>query len=246
VHDAAYPPRHAGEAWLRRFFAAVSPYGTDRAPGSTRAWAGLRGRTRRQVPRRVVDVVGASPRPRAVDAAGFDWYDPIASHAMRMPGRRLAGGGGRGRDWTFGRALWDTVSDPAALGSWCATEAALRPGLPLWVVENGMATRVRDGRAEPRADGMDRPRYVREHLGAVADAIAAGVPVRAYLHWSLVDNYEWGTYEPRFGLFGLDRSDPAQVHWLDTDSAGADAAGAFSRVVAGLRAGDRSVLDAAR
>jgi hypothetical protein len=70
--------------------------------------------------------------------------------------------------------------------------------------------------------------------------------VRAYLHWSLVDNYEWGTYEPRFGLFGLDRSDPAQVHWLDTDSAGADAAGAFSRVVAGLRAGDRSVLDAAR
>jgi beta-glucosidase/6-phospho-beta-glucosidase/beta-galactosidase len=178
-----------------------------------------------------------------VDAVGFDWYDPIASHAMRVPGRRSPDGGGR--NWSFGRALWDTESHPAALGSWCATEAALRPGLPLWVVENGMATRVRQGRAEPRADGMDRPRYVREHLGAVADAVAAGVPVRAYLHWSLVDNYEWGTYEPRFGLFGLDRRDPAGVHWLDTDSAGADAAGAFSRIVAGLRAGDRSVLDAA-
>ena len=172
------------------------------------------------MPRRVVDVVGASPRSRAVDAAGFDWYDPIASHAMRMPGRRVPGSGGRGRDWSFGRALWDTVSDPAALGSWCATEAALRPGLPLWVVENGMATRVRDGRAEPREDGMDRPRYVREHLGAVADAVAAEVPVRAYLHWSLVDNYEWGSYEPRFGLYGLDRSDPAAVRWQDTDSAG--------------------------
>jgi beta-glucosidase/6-phospho-beta-glucosidase/beta-galactosidase len=244
VHDVAFPPQHAGEAWLRRFFAAVSPYGTDRAPGNGGAWAALRGRTRRQVPRRVVDVVAASPRSRVVDAAGFDWYDPIASHAMRMPGRRLAAGGGR--DWSFGRALWDTVSDPAALGSWCATEAALRPGLPLWVVENGMATRVRGGRAEPRSDGMDRPRYVREHLGAVADAVAAGVPVRAYLHWSLVDNYEWGTYEPRFGLFGLDRSDPAGVHWLDTDSAGADAAGAFTRVLAGLRAGDRSVLDGPR
>jgi beta-glucosidase len=119
----------------------------------------------------------------------------------------------------------------------------LRPGLPLWVVENGMATRVRDGRAEPREDGMDRPRYVREHLGAMADAVAAGVPVRAYLHWSLVDNYEWGSYEPRFGLYGLDRSDPAAVRWQDTDSAGVDAAGEFSRVVAGLRAGDRSVLD---
>jgi hypothetical protein len=72
--------------------------------------------------------------------------------------------------------------------------------------------------------------------------VAAGVPVRAYLHWSLVDNYEWGTYEPRFGLYGLDRADPAHVRWLDTDAAGHDAAGEFTRVVAGLRAGDRSVL----
>ncbi|HSZ37673.1 MAG TPA: family 1 glycosylhydrolase, partial [Acidimicrobiales bacterium] len=111
-----------------------------------------------------------------------------------------------------------------------------------WVVENGLATRVRDGRAEPREDGMDRPRYVREHLGAVADAVAAGVPVRAYLHWSLVDNYEWGSYEPRFGLFGLERSDPGAVRWHDTDSAGADAAGEFRRVLAGLRRGDRTVL----
>lgn len=243
LHDAAFPPRHRGEAWLRRFFAAVSPYGTDRAPGQGGAWAALRGRTRRQVPRRVVDVVGASPRSRAMDAASFDWYDPVASHAMRLPGRRVAGGGGR--DWSFGRALWDTVSDPAAFGSWCATEAALRPGLPLWVVENGMATRVHDGRPVPRQDGMDRPRYVREHLSAVAGAVAAGVPVRAYLHWSLVDNYEWGSYEPRFGLFGIDRSDSSAVRWLDTDAAGADAAGAFTRIVAGLRRGDRSVLEPA-
>jgi hypothetical protein len=245
VHDAAFPPRHAGEAGLRRFFAAVSPYGTDRSPGSSRVGAALRGHTRRQVPRRVVDLVGASPRSRVVDAAGFDWYDPIASHALRVPGRSVAGAAGGGRDWSFGRALWYTVSDPHGLGSWCTTEAALRPGLPLWVVENGMATRVRDGRAEPREDRMDRPRYVREHLGAVADAVAAGVPVRAYLHWSLVDNYEWGSYEPRFGLFGTDRSDPAAVRWLDTDAAGADAAGAFSRVLAGLRRGDRSVLEPA-
>ena len=115
--------------------------------------------------------------------------------------------------------------NPAGLRSWCATEAALRPGLPLWVVENGMSSRVRAGRPLPRADGVDRPRYVREHLGAVADAVADGVPVRAYLHWSLVDNYEWGTYEPRFGLYGLDRSDPGAVRWMDTDAQGDDAAG---------------------
>ncbi len=241
VHDAAFPPRHGGEAALRRFFAAVSPYGAEREEGRGQAWARLRGLTRRRAPRRVVAAVHATSRARALDAVGFDWYDPVASHAMRVPGRRTPGGG---RDWSFGRALWDVEPHPAALRAWCATEAALRPGLPLWVVENGMSTRVRDGRPVPREDGMDRPRYVREHLGAVADAVAAGVPVRAYLHWSLVDNYEWGSYEPRFGLYGLDRSDPSVVHWLDTDAHGDDAAGEFARVLAGLRAGDRSVLDA--
>jgi len=240
VHDAAFPPRHAGEAALRRFFAAVTPYGSEREPGRGSAWARLRGLTRRNTPRRAVAAAHASTRVRTLDAVGFDWYDPVASHAIRVPGRRRPAGG---RDWSFGRALWDVEPHPTGLRSWCATESALRPGLPLWVVENGMSTLVRDGRPEPRDDGMDRPRYVREHLGAVADAVAAGVPVRAYLHWSLVDNYEWGTYEPRFGLFGLDRSDPAIVRWMDTDAQGDDAAGEFARVLAGLRAGDRSVLD---
>jgi beta-glucosidase len=200
----------------------------------------MRAVTRRTAPRRLVDAVHASARPRVIDAAAFDWYDPVASHAMRVPGRRLRAGG---RDWSFGRALWDVVPHPSGLRSWCATEAALRPGLPLWVVENGMATRGRDGYSERREDGMDRPRYVRAHLGAVADAVADGTPVCAYLHWSLVDNYEWGTYEPRFGLFGLDRSDPAAPRWLDTDAQGNDAAGEFARVLEGLRAGDRSVLE---
>ncbi len=117
------------------------------------------------------------------------------------------------------------------------TESALRPGLPLWVVENGMATRTRDGRAVPREDGMDRPRYVREHLGAVVDAVAAGAPVTAYFHWSLMDNYEWGTYEPRYGLFGVDRSDPTAVRFMDTDAVGDDAAGEFARVVRGSAGG---------
>ena len=52
---------------------------------------------------------------------------------------------------------------------------------------------------------MGRPRYIREHFAAVVAAVADDAPVTAYLHWSLVDNYEWGTYEPRFGLFGMDR-----------------------------------------
>ena len=104
---------------------------------------------------------------------------------------------------------------------WCRDQHELLPGLPLWIVENGLCTRVRNGRNYPRPDGWDRPRYLAEHVAAVVDAVAAGVPVTAYLHWSLVDNYEWGSYEPRFGIFGIDRArGPRGFRWLDTDADG--------------------------
>jgi hypothetical protein len=188
----------------------------------------------------VVDAVYASTQARPLTAVGFDWYDPIASHAIEVPGRR--GPGGR-RSWSTGRAIWDVPADAHALGAWCRAESGFHRDLPLWVVENGMATRVVDGVSEPRRDGARRPEYLRQHLGAVADAVAQGVAVRAYLHWSLVDNYEWGTYQPRLGLFGMERSASGAIRWMDTDAAGDDSAGAFARIVAGLTAGDRSVLE---
>ncbi len=70
--------------------------------------------------------------------------------------------------------------------------------------------------------------------------MADGSPVTAYVHWSLVDNYEWGSYEPRFGIFGMDRSGSSgAVRWLDTDAAGDDSAGAFTHAVRALASGDR-------
>ncbi len=68
----------------------------------------------------------------------------------------------------------------------------------------------------------------------------AGLPVTIYSHWSLVDNYEWGSYEPRFGIHGVDRERGIRV--LETDSMGNDAAGTYREMIAGLRAGERSVL----
>ncbi len=52
---------------------------------------------------------------------------------------------------------------------------------------------------------MRRIRYLRAHIAAMADAVAAGVPLAGYLHWSLFDNFEWALgYRPRFGLVYVD------------------------------------------
>ncbi len=226
LHDERFPAHGGVEAALRRLFAAVSPYGGPGGP--------LRTRMRRASDRRVLDAVYAGPGDRPLDATGFDWYDPVAAHSVRFPGHTTAGG----RQWEPSRAIWDVAADPAAMTRWCRDQHELLPGMPLWVVENGMCTRVRNGRNHPRTDGWDRPRYLAGHVAAVVDAVATGVPVTAYLHWSLVDNYEWGSYEPRFGIFGIDRArGPRGFRWLDTDADGRDSAAAYRQVIRWARGG---------
>ncbi len=67
--------------------------------------------------------------------------------------------------------------------------------LPILITENGLASTTEDGREE----------YLKSHLAALGRAIERGAKVEGYLHWSLIDNYEWGSYRPKFGLFKVDR-----------------------------------------
>src|SRR5262245_54029504 len=70
-------------------------------------------------------------------------------------------------------------------------------GLPIYVTENGIGT----------DDDAQRIRYLRDSLGAVAEAIADGVDVSGFFHWSLLDNFEWAHgYRMRFGLVAVDRA----------------------------------------
>ena len=47
--------------------------------------------------------------------------------------------------------------------------------------------------------------YLRKHLRAVHDAIAAGCDVRGYMAWSLLDNLEWSLgFSKRFGIVHVD------------------------------------------
>ncbi len=76
--------------------------------------------------------------------------------------------------------------------------------LPLIVTENGMANADAPA-SDGTVDDAARIAYARDHLAAVQRAIAAGVPVRGYYVWSLLDNYEWALgYEKRFGLVHVD------------------------------------------
>jgi beta-glucosidase len=177
---------------------------------------------------RAVGAVYASAHERCLGTVQIDWYDPVVSNHIRLPGHRTAGG----RTWQPARPLWDDPPDPPALARYA--RANTEPGLDVWVVENGLCNRVVGATSHPRRDGWDRPRYLRQHLAVVDRAVADGVPITAYLHWTLADNYEWGSYEPRFGLYGIERTED-RVIWSDLDAMGRDAAGTYRDLIVGFR-----------
>ena len=70
-----------------------------------------------------------------------------------------------------------------------------RYGLPILVTENCTCAK----------DDNDRIDFIKAHLKEVARAINEGTKVFGYLHWSLLDNFEWAHgYGPRFGLVEVD------------------------------------------
>ena len=235
-HDATLAPGSPAEAVGRRLVAGLSPFGVD-GPGGR--WPAARRRLRRPIPRRVVDVLYDGADPATMDSLAVDWYDPVPTDAWARPGRPSSGGRARGGV----RPPWDAPVRPHGLAERLVADHDRHRGLGVVVAENGLATRVHLGRHYPRRDGWDRPRFLGAHLAALVEAAEAGVPVAGYLHWTLVDCYEWGSFEPRFGIFGMDRDrGRTPATWLDTDATGVDSAGALRRLLAGLADGDRSVL----
>ncbi|MEU4226973.1 family 1 glycosylhydrolase [Nonomuraea sp. NPDC026600] len=68
-------------------------------------------------------------------------------------------------------------------------------GVPILITENGIAT----------DDDTRRIAYTSEALTHLYACVDEGIDVRGYLHWSALDNYEWGHWEPTFGLIAVDR-----------------------------------------
>ena len=93
--------------------------------------------------------------------------------------------------------IWNIPLDPAGLYPVLTDYHERYPSLPIVVTENGMAT----DNGKPRSDGWTRSGHLQDNIYWMQRAIEDGVPVRGYFYWSLTDNYEWGSYRPRFGLY---------------------------------------------
>ncbi|GGR68775.1 beta-glucosidase [Micromonospora fulviviridis] len=82
--------------------------------------------------------------------------------------------------------------------------------LPLYVTENGSA--FVDAVVDGRVDDPDRLAYFDAHLRAAHAAISAGVPLKGYFAWSLMDNFEWAWgYTKRFGMVYVDYDSQVRI-----------------------------------
>jgi len=131
--------------------------------------------------------------PASIDVFGVNFYSRLH---LRCPGRERLIGDFAYRDTTgfgFTDNGWEIV--PNALDELLIE--ATRANRPLMIMENGLA------------DAGDRFRsaFIEAHLDSMERAAERGITVHGYLHWSLLDNYEWlDGFGPKFGLYEVDRA----------------------------------------
>lgn len=167
-----------------------------------------------------------SKRPRKLDYIALTGNEPAAGRYVRVPLQR-----GASLRRGFGIAdPWELAPSPDALAVCLRHAHLLAPDLPILIAENGLCTRDR----RVRRDGLSRDVFLRSMCREVVRARAEGLPVAGYLYRTLADGYEWGSYTPRQGLFGVDRVNELRV--LETDATGADAARSYREVIAADRA----------
>ena len=86
------------------------------------------------------------------------------------------------------------------------------PSMPVLVSEYGIGT----------ADDGERAAYIEAGLAIAQEALARGVDLRGFFHWTGVDNYEWiHGYDVEFGIVGRDRTVRPSARVLSREALGA-------------------------
>ena len=243
VHDAAGwpPPVVTYNAWASSVY-AVDRYLVDLLRPATRAAipdlarafrrdlgpVGLRGRASDFLLSRAVKrdafaplLAELGPDEDALDVLAFDYYHPFLGDYLGWRGPK--------------KHPWQWPAEPQRMPSFTAAWVGPHRDRPLHILENGIGTRPTPHRGHHRPDRLDRERAIGEALAAVDACLTRGIDIASYFHWSLVDNYEWGSFAPRFGLHAIDHGDDARR--LPHDATGVDAAGAYRRHVLRRRHG---------
>jgi|SRR5262245_10492145 len=135
------------------------------------------------------------PIARTLDWIGLNYYtrDFVRNSGLGLPGLvgELASRDHRQQRGKLNDLGWEIF--PEGLAQFLREYARYR--VPILITENGIPTRRDD----------DRWMFLFMHLWQVARAIADGVDCVGYLHWSLLDNFEWADgYRGRFGLIEVD------------------------------------------
>ena len=168
-------------------------------------------------------IVGAADYESDFVGLNFYFHHTVRWSPLGGVGRRFAGGvraacrrvaaglGGKAADPDLGPDGAPPPPDPAPVSDmgWTLSPegfyravhdtARRHPGKPVYVTEHGLADR----------DDAHRGWYLVQSLRRLHDAIQDGCDVRGYLHWSLLDNFEWDSgYLPAFGLLAVDRASP--------------------------------------
>ncbi|HEY2599463.1 MAG TPA: family 1 glycosylhydrolase [Candidatus Dormibacteraeota bacterium] len=134
---------------------------------------------------------------RRDDFVGVQTYTRfrIGPEGPRSPGHDWS-------DWTRELEETDDTTQmgyeyyPQALGAAIRRAWKITGGIPVLVTENGIATSIDEKRIA----------FIDAALREIQSCIAEGIDVRGYLHWSLLDNFEWALgYAPTFGLVAVDR-----------------------------------------
>lgn len=140
--------------------------------------------------RQPIDFLGINYYTRSVmqhDARAW----PLAATAVRQPRATYTETG-----WeVFEQGLTDTL----------VTVRNRYGEIPIYITENGAAFFDPPTTVEAVVEDPLRRDYLRRHLRAAHAAIAAGVDLRGYFVWSLLDNFEWALgYSKRFGIVHVD------------------------------------------
>lgn len=180
---------------------------------------------------KTLDALYSSDEDRKSDYISANVYEPFGEV-------RPLGENAKHPDW------WEFALDGDIYRTMIYAYNEANNDLPMYMGENSIAyEQPRAGRANDRPDGWNRERYLKTYLMEMVRCIAEGVPIKGYLYWSLVDDFEWQDgFSPRLGLYNYDYvSHEIQA----TDGRGEPAGDIYSYLIRALQSGDKNRIQEA-